>query len=79
MAPEPVTNLRRYVEQVQSSITDPAERTRALNVVQRELEDTLGVVASYINDAQLEQEGSAGSSNGADGSESTSTEGPGPT
>lgn len=62
MAPQPIQDLRDYVEQVQATLTDPAERDRALAVVERELEDTLGVVSGYRNDAKLEQEGSAGSS-----------------
>lgn len=79
MAPEPVERVRQYVDGVQTSLTDPAERLRALAVVKRELEDTLGVVVTYMNDAQLEQEGSAGSSDGSTGPEQSTTEGPGAT
>lgn len=64
MTPTPLRDARSYVEQVQSSLPDPAERDRALAVCERELDDLLGTVRTYRNDAKLQQEGDAGSNNG---------------
>jgi hypothetical protein len=55
MAPKPLEDLRRYVEQTQSQLEDPAERERALGVIERELNDTLGRVRTYRNEAQLQR------------------------
>ena len=63
MAPTPLAEVRRHVERVQSTFTDPAEKDRALSVVERELNDLIGVVRTYRNDARL-QGGDAGSPNG---------------
>lgn len=67
MAPTPLKELKAHVERTQASVSDPAERIRALAVVKQGLEDLLGTVATYIRDAQLEQEGNAASDSNAEG------------
>lgn len=81
MTPEPVKDLRKHVERVQASLTDPAERLRALEVVHRDVQDILGVVTTYMGDARLQAgggngnadrtsgDGSAGPASPADGAE----------
>jgi hypothetical protein len=65
MTPPQLSNLRNYVERVQSSIDDPAERERALAIVERELTDMLGAVQTYRADNRLRLgEVGAGGSNG---------------
>lgn len=60
MAPTPLEELRRHVERVQATIEDPAERERALALVERELTDLLGTVRTYRNDTALQQEAQTG-------------------
>jgi hypothetical protein len=75
MTPTPVKDLRKHVERVQASITDPAERLRALEVVKRDVQDILGVVVTYENDARLQ----AGESNdGSSRSPDNGSAGPAP-
>lgn len=53
--PKPLEDLRRHVEQTQAQYEDPAERDRALGVIERELTDTLGIVRTYRNEAQMQR------------------------
>ena len=57
MTPRPLEDLRRHVERTQAGIEDPAERDRALAVVERDMRDLLGLVTTYRNDARLQTEG----------------------
>jgi len=63
MAPQVLKDLRAHVERTQATLTDPAERDRALSVLERDLTDTLGVIRTYRNDTRLQLEGRDG--NGA--------------
>lgn len=57
MAPKPLEDLRRHIESTQSQYDDPAERDRALGVIETELNGMLGQVRTYRNDTQLQREG----------------------
>lgn len=60
MGPAALSELRSYVEQQQATLSDPAERDRALGVVEKELTDLLGLVRTYRNDSQLAAQGANG-------------------
>ena len=72
MAPPELQALDRYIERVQSTMTDPAERDRALAVVERDLTDALGKVQTYRNDSQLAMGGTGGSDGDGSASENGS-------
>lgn len=57
MTPKPLTDLRRHIEQTQAEYEDPAERDRALGVIEGELTDLLGITRTYRNDAQRQTQG----------------------
>lgn len=65
MTPTPVKDLRDYVERVQSSYPDPAERDRALAKVEQDVSDILGTVGTYRNDTRLQMEARAGNQSGS--------------
>lgn len=63
MTPTPLHDLRAHIERVQA-LPDPAERGRALAVIETELRDLLGSVQTFQGDTRLQLEGAdSGSSN----------------
>lgn len=71
MAPPEIAALLAYIERTQSQITDPAERERALAVVEQELTDALGRVQTYRNDNRLAMGEDPGDGSTSDGGEQT--------
>lgn len=63
MTPTPLHDLRAHIERVQA-LADPAERERALAVIERELRDLLGSVQTFRGDTRLQLEGAGSGSNG---------------
>jgi len=55
--PKLLDDLNNYVEETQTLYTDPAERDRALGVLETGLTTVLGKVRTYRNNAQLQTEG----------------------
>jgi hypothetical protein len=69
VTPTPLLQLREHVERTQA-VPDPAERDRALAVVEQELNTMLGMVRTYRNDTKLQldqqpsQNGDGGNNDG---------------
>lgn len=64
MALPQIEALDALIEQQQSTLTDPAERDRALADIEFELEGMLSNVSTYRGDAQVQMRGRSGNGSG---------------
>ena len=76
--PTPLQAVRLFVEQ-QNTLPDPAERDRALRIIEDELDDLLSVVASYRGDTQIQMGGDGQEPEQPEPVESDDSEQPEPT
>jgi hypothetical protein len=73
MTPQPLQDVRRHIESA-NALRDPAERDRALAVVDRSLQDLLGLVGTYRADTRLQMEASPGSGDGTGNGNAAATQ-----
>jgi len=64
MAADPTADLRQQIEGIKAQYPDPAERDRALQPLEEDLNDLLGRVRTYRGDARLQIEGAGAAQDG---------------